>query len=883
MARLAAVLAFVLAGPGLAPAQTDPQDGVTLLLSQFDALVETGNQAGLPALLSADFPSADVEALAADLFAPDTRRAVVTERDRAPLNGALPGDGYRVIAELFTEATQRARIVTLALDLRRPNGGALDSWRIIAAVVTGSIEGLYRLRLNASTQSTVRNLTISAEDLSITLVEGSVFQIESDAGITGLILFGRGLMRFSPGPDTERGQLRIFSGAETLDAPFTSAFVRLNPLEYEERVSTASLTPAPVNPRELRRAHELLARSGPQFYSLDLRELSSEIWYFLPPSGDFVAEVQTRRHGVLTYSRSGRLTEDITFYDSNRSRTITAYPSAARRGPHDLFVGDDDIRDYDVIDYDIEASIAPERGFLEGQVRMRLRVRGEGVSAITLRLADDLAVRSVASPEYGRLLHVRIHEQNNIVVNFPLMLPGDTEVNLVVAYAGSVSGQDIEDEGLQVDDPAREDPFAIPLEPNLLLSSRSFWYPQNPFPDYATGTLRIVVPEGYGCVASGQPRSGDEVSIRDLLRLADGRSFVFTAGDPLRYFAVVVSRFVRVAETTVAVGGAEGDRAAAGVRVAIDTNPRQQSRGRNMLPDVKSILRFYGGIMGDAPYESMTVALVEHELPGGHSPGYLAVLNNPVSAPRLSWRNDPAAFSAFPEFFIAHELAHQWWGHAVGWRTYHDQWLSEGFAQYFAALYAQNTRGERTFVNMLRQFRRWAIAESPQGPVALGSRLGHIRGEPRVFRALVYNKGAAVLHMLRRLIGEEAFFGGLRRFYTEQKYRSASTEDLRAVFEQESGRPLDRFFERWIYSTGVPRLRYSSAVTPDAVTIRFEQMGEPFDVPVTVSVVYSDGRVQDTVVAVTDPRVEWKMRPVGTVKQVQINRDYAAVAIFERF
>ena len=89
MARLAAVLAFVLAGPGLAPAQTDPQDGVTLLLSQFDALVETGNQAGLPALLSADFPSADVEALAADLFAPDTRRAVVTERDRIQLQTGL--------------------------------------------------------------------------------------------------------------------------------------------------------------------------------------------------------------------------------------------------------------------------------------------------------------------------------------------------------------------------------------------------------------------------------------------------------------------------------------------------------------------------------------------------------------------------------------------------------------------------------------------------------------------------------------------------------------------------------------------------------------------------------------------------------------------------
>ncbi len=885
MARLAAVLACVLACPGLAPAQTDPLDGITLLLSQLEALVAAGRADGLPQLLSPEFPPADIDALASDLFSPDTLRVVVTERDRTPLTGALPGDGYRVVSEFFFEAAQRARIVTVVFDLRRPNEGAPDTWRITGALVTGSVEGLYRLRLDPSMQWTARNLAISAEDVLITLVEGSVFKVESDAGVTGLILFGRGQLRFAPAPETEQGQLRIFGGSETLDASFAAAFVRLNPLEYEERVTTAKLTQAPVNPRDLRRARDLLARSGPQFYSLDLQDLSSETWYFLPPAGDFVAEMQTRRYGVLTYARSGTLTEDITFYDSERSRTITAYPSAARRGAHGLFVGDDDLRDYDVIDYDIEASIAPDRSFIEGQVRMRIRVREEGLSALTLRLADDLAVQSVASPEYGRLLHLRIREQNNVVVNFPLILPGNTEVTLVLAYSGPVEGQDIDDEGVQQgqsEDPAREDPFAIPLEPNLLLSSRSFWYPQNPFPDYATATLRIIVPEGYGCVASGQRRSGDEVSFRDLLRLADGRSFVFSAGDPLRYFAVVVSRFVRVAQTTVAVGGVEGARDATPVRVAIDANPRQQGRGRNLLPDVESILRFYGGLMGDAPYDSMTVALVEHELPGGHSPGYFAVLNNPVSPSRLTWRNDPAAFTAYPEFFIAHELAHQWWGHAVGWRTYHDQWLSEGFAQYFAALYAQNARGERAFVSMLRQFRRWAIAESPQGPVALGSRLGHIRGQPRVFRALVYNKGAAVLHMLRRLVGDEAFFGGLRRFYTEQKYRSTSTGDLQAMFEQASGRPLDRFFGRWIHGTSIPRLRYTSVVTPEAVTVRFEQVGEPFDVPVTVSVIYADGRVQDTVVVVTDPRVEWSMKPSGPVKQVQINRDFAAVAIFER-
>jgi len=226
----------------------------------------------------------------------------------------------------------------------------------------------------------------------------------------------------------------------------------------------------------------------------------------------------------------------------------------------------------------------------------------------------------------------------------------------------------------------------------------------------------------------------------------------------------------------------------------------------------------------------------------------------------------PVAFETiYPHLFLAHEVAHQWWGHAVGWKNYHEQWLSEGLAQYFAVLYAGTDRGQDVVRNLIGQMRQSAAQYSSQGPISLGYRLGHIQNEGRVFRAIEYNKSAVVLHMLRRLMGDQAFFAGIRRFYAANRFQKAGTDDFRAAMEAETPMTLARFFDRWITEAAIPRLNVTSRIEPSGKTaiVRIEQLGEPFDFPYTVSVQYTDGRTEDITIPVSEAVTDHTMSGIG--------------------
>jgi hypothetical protein len=885
----AAVVSLLALAGGRAPVRAQPaqSEAVTALLRRLEQVVQAGDAQAYLRLLTDSADRTRAVDFASSELAPGATRVIIQERDRQPLAGTLPDNGHSLLVDAFAEFGGRARIATWAIDVKRVGDPGSDrEWAIAGQDRISSVESLYRLSINPQKQFAARDLKLASEDLDLTLIDGSMFVVELDQGVTGLVLLGNGTMRFHPDPETERGQVKIFSGSETLESRFDAVYIRLHPSDYDRVVGSTNVRPVAVDQRELRRAQDVFRAESPKSFVLDLGDLSRDAWSLLPAPGDFLAEVRTKRFDTLTYAHSGSEAEDITLFDRKRHRNIAIYPSKARLAARGRFYNEDDLLDYDILDYDIEATVTPERQFIEGKAKLMLKARSYVLGTLTLKLADSLTVQSIVSREYGRLFGIRVKNQNSLVINLPTSIARDSLFSLTITYAGRVEPQAADREAVGFDQnrsQSEDFPLLMAPESSTLYSSRSFWYPQATVSDYATARVRVTLPAALDCVASGELEPGFPVLIPGKDASQNRKLFVFSATQPLRYLALIISRFTRAETATVAFPpAAPGDGNGVplvgttyrSLSLSVEANPRQVSRGRDLADRAADIATFYQSILDDSPYPSFTVALIENELPGGHSPGYFAALNQPMpTATALSWRNDPAAFAGFPDFFIAHELAHQWWGQAVGWRNYHEQWISEGFAQYFAALYAQRQRGDETFASVMRQCRRWGMEQSDQGPIYLGYRIGHIRGESRVFRAIVYNKSAAVLHMLRRLVGDDVFFRGVRRFYRSSRFHKAGTEEFRAAMEHESGRPLERFFERWIYGSTLPRVKFTHRVDGGDVVLRAEQIGELFDLPLTVTLQYSDKKPVDVIMPITEQATELRVPLAGTLRGVEVSKD----------
>ena len=873
------LLALVLAIPASAHAQITspvPNDGISKVMRDLERVLTTADTRAYSALLLPEAITS--EEFLDEWIQPGVTRAVVQERLRIESQNVPKGDGFDVFVDALAEFGRNGRVGTWMIKVKRASPGA-DAWRIAGFTVLTTVRGLYRLTLSSNKQYTVSNLSMSAEDFEMRVPNGTAFVAETDAGVTGIVVMGRGEMTFSPTPAPEKGQVKIYCGNESLTSRFDWVYLRAHPAEFDKRLDVSTFHARDVDARDLRRAEAVFQENLPRSFGIELADLSRDRWSVIPKFGDLVAEMDADR-GHLTYMKSVNDAEDIRFFDRTRSRTISIYPSKEKLAARGPFFSEDDSADFDIVNYDIDASFDPRREWIEGKATLLLTARRGAVSSLILNLAESLTVRSVTSRRHGYLMGLRVSGQDDIIINLPQPLRQDELLDLEFTYGGRLPAVPPEREALSF---ARQgnDFFTIQPLPSYIYTGRSGWYPQGEVTDYATASLRLRVPDGYTTVASGALDEGYPRQLPPEGRNGIWWEYRFSATQPVRYLGWATSKFVHVDTTSFAITPADEDNvtmtgaAYTFGQISVQSSGMLARKGRELFEDTQRVMKFYGSLVSDIPYQTFTLAIVERNQPGGHSPPYFAALSHPPPATPVAWRSDPAYFDGYPEFFLAHEAAHQWWGQAVGWKNYHEQWISEGFAQYFAALYAEHLKRDGIFKDVISQMARWTLDRSDQGPVYLGYRLGHIRNDGRVFRALVYNKGALTLHMLRKLVGDNAFFRGLRRFYATWRFKKAGTEDVKAAFEIESGRDLDAYFDRWIYGSSLPRLKFSYTTDGEAVNVRFEQVGERFEVPVTVTLKYA-ATTFDVMVPVTEQITTQRIPTTGPLRGVGVNEDGAA-------
>ncbi len=249
----------------------------------------------------------------------------------------------------------------------------------------------------------------------------------------------------------------------------------------------------------------------------------------------------------------------------------------------------------------------------------------------------------------------------------------------------------------------------------------------------------------------------------------------------------------------------------------------------------KEVLAYYTDYVGPFAYERL--ANIQSNSVSGGMEAASAILYSESSVTgtgSVRWRN-----------VVIHEIAHQWFGNAVTEADWDDVWLSEGFATYFTLLYIEHAYGRDEFVRGLQSSRSTVMSFAAKNPAYTIIHQNLSRMED-VTSSHTYQKGSWTLHMLRGVIGSEAFQRGIRAYYARHFNGNATTADFRRAMEEASGQELGWFFEQWLYKPGTLKVAgswsYDAAARQVRLTLdQVQTDGRLFTMPIEIGV-YSKGQ-----------------------------------------
>lgn len=383
-------------------------------------------------------------------------------------------------------------------------------------------------------------------------------------------------------------------------------------------------------------------------------------------------------------------------------------------------------------------------------------------------------------------------------------------------------------------------------EPFYFLSREHNFYP-NPGDEFFAADVTVKLPDGLNCLASGS---------RVAARTGEAPVFVFrTTGT--KGVSLVVGDFKRTREL------------ASRIPLHLYTYDSFKYPKRLNLQEVKEGFDFYINRFGAPDLTAVNVLLKRARLEGGVSNNGFVVVNLPfVRGPMNAMRGrialeadvtdkviSPVLIRDKTEDHILHELAHQWWGGIISWKSYRDVWLTEGLAHFSVLYYLKHKLSKKDFTRLVKKLRRWVYRYSNTGPIVYGTRINLLEGKYEAYQAVVYNKGALVLLMLADLLGEEEFDRRLRSVVENSKYRSLSTWEFIRKFSGDN-KMVSGFLQNWLFKRAIPTvelvLDYDDKETDNKkfkqVVLIVKQVNTDYIFPLKLRVMTRKGTSTETVV-----------------------------------
>lgn len=760
--------------------------------------------------------------------------------------------GFKPAERAVDIAVSRASSVEIKLEVAAPTAEITVSPKGSLAPNT---EPTYRhLRDGDSFETyTVNNLTIKRDVGTLTLKSGRISFLAPVMGrVVKAMFVGEGEFTLAPAIIIERDYMHRIIDQNTLTDTFEKLALCFTDDTYQEIKRQAQ--PSDPEPRASGVLRDFQRRVRNR-----AERPRSMVEYFL--SGDGIENLDAqllvdlynpKRAGSFNAFIFGRKFDDLRYFVRPRGvlpqmlapeevALVNLDPAGAREGILYLahFLGEyqsghvsseEDHRLIDAERYRIETVIDGSK--LTATAELTFTALGDGDRVLSFGLLPNLRVTRVTMSD-REIAYIQEPRQED--GSFYAVLPEPMVKGQRYAIA-------IEYQGDKVVEDAGGGNFAV--------GARTSWYPSvNAFNDRATFDLTFKVPKQYTLVGVGKlVKSWQEGNYAASQWVSEVPLAV--AGFNYGLFK---KKEVNDANTNYMIEGYATAELPSYMRRTTMPNINGEDASQfditnsmtpsrltdNAIVQAQNSMRLFSNWFGDAPYGRIAITQ-QPQFNFGQSWPTLVYL--PISAfldstqrwmlmGRISGR-----LTDFIQEVTPHEVAHQWWGHMVGWASFHDQWLSEGFADFSAGIYLQATEAKPDKYLRYWDRARETILEKNQfgrrandaGPLWMGLRLNTYK-TPGAYNRLVYPKGGYILHMLRAIMwdnktGDQRFKDMMHDFVKTYFNLNASTEGFKYIVEKhmtprmdlDGNKRMDWFFNEWVYGTDVPRYKFQYSLTPES-------------------------------------------------------------------